>query len=78
MSIVLNGPVTLTLKPETVGVILDVLAKTLPYNVGKTILEGEIFPQLETKEKKDVGLEHGADHSGERRSGGGGRSDKQE
>ena len=49
MNIELNGPVTLTLQPNTVATILDVLAKTLPYNIAKPILEGEIFPQLTGK-----------------------------
>jgi hypothetical protein len=50
----LNGPVTLTLKPETVAIIIDVLAKYLPYNQAKPIIEGELFPQLRDKENKDV------------------------
>lgn len=50
MEIKLNGPVTLTLKPETMAKIIDVLAVGLPYNVGKVIIEGEIIPQLVKEE----------------------------
>ncbi len=50
MQIELNGPVTITLKPNTMAAVLDCLAKVLPYNLGKEIIEGEIFPQLMKKE----------------------------
>lgn len=53
MNIQLNGPVTITLQPNTMAMILDVLAQHVPYNVGKQVIEGEIFPQLVSKEKRD-------------------------
>ncbi len=49
MEIVLNGPVALVLKPETMATILDVLANHLSYAKARPILDGEIFPQLEGK-----------------------------
>lgn len=53
--IVLNEPVTLVLKPETMGLVLDVLAKNLPYHIGKQVIEGEIFPQLAPKKEAEGG-----------------------
>jgi hypothetical protein len=50
MEIQLDGPVTITLSPQTMGVVLDCLAKGLTYAAGKQIIEGEIFPQLMKKE----------------------------
>lgn len=52
--ITLTGPVTLTLKPETVALVLDCLAKTLPYMTAKPIIEDEIVPQLRAEDKTDV------------------------
>jgi hypothetical protein len=58
--ITLNGPVTLTLKPDTVARILDLLATQLPYNVAKPIIEDELFPQLQHKpEEKSGGSDGG-------------------
>lgn len=55
MQINLNSPVTITVSPNTMALILDTLAKGLPYNVGKQIIEGEILPQLMGKEEKRDG-----------------------
>lgn len=55
MNITLTGPVSITLKPDTLAFILDLIAKNTSYNVGKQILEQEIFPQLEKKDEPDPG-----------------------
>jgi hypothetical protein len=68
MEIQLNGPVTITLNPKTMAMVLDVLAQNLPYNVGKQIIEVEIFPQFVKGEKKDATDSGAMDTSGTRDS----------
>jgi hypothetical protein len=68
MEVQLNGPVTITLNPNTMAMVLDILARNLPYNVGKQIIEVEIFPQLVKGEKKDATDGGTVDTSGARDS----------
>ena len=49
MNITLKGPTQLTLKPETIALIVEFISKNVPYAVAKPILEDEIFPQLQSQ-----------------------------
>lgn len=50
MNIELKEPKTLTLKPETIALILDLLALNVVYARAKPIIEDEIIPQLKPPE----------------------------
>lgn len=51
MNITLDKPVTITVQPQTMAVILDLLARNLPYSTAKPIIEDELVPQLVVKEE---------------------------